>query len=493
MKKFYLLICLLSFLVNGLWAQGNVFTVNVETAGTLSTLVPEKQKYAITQIKVSGPLNGTDVKFIRDMAGVSDSNNDTDGILNDIDLSGASIVSGGDTYLSYFSTDTWTDVECKTEDNVFPSDFFCGTSVTRVVMPDDITKIADNAFKNCTYLTSITIPSSVEELGESVFSGSGLTSISVPASVTKMGTYCFWGCANMTTVDFNATVEKLPEGTFSQANIDEITLSDAISEIGVGAFQFCYSLKKVNGGDYVAKIKDYAFNQCRALEEFKMPSELQSIGMQSFSNCAALKSLTLPATVTYIAKSAFINDIALAAINVDEENQNYKSVDGILYTKDGKTLQCCPAGQEGSVEVADGTETIAEQAFDNCSLLESVKLPSTMKEVGNDAFNFCSALTQFKCAAVEPPTVGWRGAFTFVPTETCKLIVPQGSKEKYQGADGWKGFKDIEEEISSSIKSISISDGCSARYSLDGMRVAPSYRGIVIMKDAAGRSVKVCK
>lgn len=479
------------FMTDTLFAQSGTLTVDVKEAGTLSTLVPESEKYSATEIKVTGQLNGTDVKFLRDMAGVDSENGDTEGKLTDIDLSGATIVAGGDEYLSYFSTDTWEDVVLTTEDDVFPASFFYGTYISRVVLPESVNKIGNDALKNCSQLTHIDIPAGVTEIGSNAFSGSGLTEIDLPSTVTKIGSYCFWGCTNMVRATLSEALESLPEGAFSQASVSEINIPDAITSIGTAAFQYCYSLKKVTGCKNVTSFGSYAFNRCTALEAFSLPEGLKSMGTQCFSNCTALTGdFLIPSTVESIGKEAFINCSSLSSIVVADDNVCFASEGGVLYSKDGKTLLCCPAGKTGEVEVSTFTEKIQESAFDNCALLQKVVLPAALSEVGNNAFNFASRLTTITCLAVEPPAIGWSGAFFMVPVETCELNVPAGSIEKYAEAEGWKDFKNIK-STTTGIELPVNSNENATYYGINGLRQDAPRKGINIKKTSNGKVKKI--
>ena len=472
-------------------SQDDMLTINVREAGTLPTLVTEAQKYTTPSIRVTGALNGTDVKFLRDMAEVDSENKETNGILTYVDLSGATIHSGGETYLSYFSHDTWKDVKCDTEDNVFPADFFHGTSVSTVLMPNTIVKIGDNAFQNCTYLTSVEIPASVTELGNNAFSGSGLSTVELPSTITKIGSYCFWGCANMVTVDFKASLTELPEGVFSQTSIAEFKIPSSVTSIKTAAFQFCYSLASVTGGENITKIDSYAFNQCKVLADVILPEGLESIGLQAFSNCGSLKTFNIPAKVSYIGKSCFMNCPSLSEITVDEANKNYCSSDGVLYTADGKSLVCCPAGKTGNVETLASLEKIEDSAFDNCAGMTSVVLNENLKTVGNDAFNFCGGLEKITCYAVEPPAIGWSGAFFRVPS-SCVLRVMPGSEEKYATANGWKDFKNIETIEVTAVDGVdTVEDGVLGCYSMDGIRLSGLHNGMNIIRTKGGKTIKV--
>ena len=158
-------------------------TIKLDKAGTLPDRIASSKKYKITNLKIVGEINGTDLKFIREMAGCDYDGKETDGKLSILDLSDAKIVEGGSAY--YSDRD----------------DGFIYTS-------ND--KLGDFAFCGCSVLTSLTIPSSVTEIGWVAFRGcSGLTSFTIPSSVTSIGGFAFNDCSGLTSI--YAYMEKLPE------------------------------------------------------------------------------------------------------------------------------------------------------------------------------------------------------------------------------------------------------------------------------------------
>lgn len=493
-------------------ASGYDLDVTTTTAGTLSTLIPESERHTTNSIKVSGPLNGDDVIVLRDMAGVSSDDNETAGVTRTFNFADARFVAGGSSYGSYYDSNEWEDVTLTTEDNVFPAHFFSagsqgGCEITDVVLPTSITAIGSTAFQNTADLTSIDIPANVTSIGDNAFAGSGLESIVIPANVEKIGSYAFWGCAHMTKAVLNNSPKTIAEGLFSQTAISSINIPSSVETIGSAAFHFCYSLASVTGGENVRSIGSYAFNYCKALTDIELSDSLQSIGGAAFNNCDSLQSIYIPAKVSYIANGGFYGAQfagchSLSAIDVDENNADYSSIDGILYNKEQTELMQCPAGYTGTdsdslATVPEGVTKIDANAFDYCLGLTRLSLPSTLTEVGNSAFIRCAYLKRIDIAAVTPPSCGWENPFDYVDQANCLLYVPASSVADYKAADYWKDFN-IQAASATGISSVSMNGGNAssvvARYSLSGARLSGSAsHGIQIVRYADGSVRKLLK
>ena len=181
-------------------------TIKLDKAGTLPDRIASSKKYKITNLKIVGEINGTDLKFIREMAGCDYDGKETDGKLSILDLSDAKIVEGGSAYYSdrddgfiYTSND-------KLGDYVF---FDC-IGLTSLTLPSSVTEIGEHAFLNCRGLTNFTIPSGVTSIGTSAFFCCyGLISLTIPSSVTSIGGFAFNDCSGLTSI--YAYMEKLPE------------------------------------------------------------------------------------------------------------------------------------------------------------------------------------------------------------------------------------------------------------------------------------------
>ena len=178
-------------------------TIKLDEAGTLPDRIAKSKIYKITNLKLVGEINGTDLRMIREMAGRDYSGYFTDGKLSVLDLSEAMIVEGG---LLYYS-----DYSCYTTNNEIGKFAFKGCSgLTSLTLPANIKWIGESAFSGCSGLTSLTLPDGVTEIGQSAFSAcSGLTSLTLPSNITEIGEWAFSNCSGLASIYVYA--EKVPK------------------------------------------------------------------------------------------------------------------------------------------------------------------------------------------------------------------------------------------------------------------------------------------
>lgn len=274
-------------------ADGNLITkqitIKLEKAGTLPSKIGDTKKYKITNLKIMGEINGTDLRFIREMAGSNDIGQGTNGKLVTLDLSGSKIVKGGDCYYRV--------------DNGYSTYYHYYTS-------DDV--IGAYAFKNCSDLTSLTLPSSVTRIGDYAFKNcSGLTSLTLPSSVTSsIRDYIFDGLKECNYfIDSDLETYLAHTHDWKYIPVDEIKYYHNGQE-----------LTKLEIPSGVDKIGSYSFYKGVNLTSLTLPSSVTSIDRSAFHGCSGLTSLTLPSSVTAIGGSAFEGCSGLTSIYVSWES-----------------------------------------------------------------------------------------------------------------------------------------------------------------------------
>ena len=237
---------------------------------------------------------------------------------------------------------------------------FCYCSgLTSVIIGNSVTTIDNSAFYGSSSLTSITIPNSVTRIGESVFSGcSSLTSVSIGNSVTSIGNSVFSGCSCLTSITIPGSVTTIGYMAFYNcSSLTSVAIPNSVTSIGNSAFYGCNSLNSVTIPNRVTSIGSYTFYDCSSLTSVTIPNSVTSIGDWAFYDCSSLTSVTIPNSVTSIGHYAF-------------------------YFCSGLT----------SVTIPNSVTSIGKQAFYSCSGLTSVTIPNSLTSIGEEAFYYCSGI-----------------------------------------------------------------------------------------------------
>ncbi len=247
-----------------------------------------------------------------------------------------------------------------------------------------ITSIGYCAFFGCSGLTSVSLSSctSLTSIGLGAFSGcSGLTSVSFPASLTSIGSEAFYCCTDLTSMSFPASLTSIGEKAFiGCSGLTSVTVDNGNS-----------TYKAVDNVVYTKDRTTLVF-AAGGLTSVTIPSTVTSIGNFAFSGCSGLTSVNFPASLISIGRYAFSGCSGLTSVTVDNGNSKYKSVDNVVYTKDGTTLVFA-AGGLTSVTIPNTVTSIGRYAFSWCTGLTSVSFPASLTWIGRGAFYNCSGLT----------------------------------------------------------------------------------------------------
>ena len=291
------------------------------------------------------------------------------------------------------------------------------TELSRVRLHDNITLINQDAFYNCSSLRHIVLPWDLTDIRDRVFEGCGeLSGILIPKFVNHIGARTFNGCTNMTNIavlEKNEYFESVDGVLYLDSKLkqyplgkrdESFTVPEEIEIIGDRAFAYSPYLKNVIISNSVTTVKDYAFYKCSALESVTLGNSVNTIGEGVFNGCKSLESIELPDSLNTIGARAFSNCESLSSITVGEGNPWYKSIDGNLYSKNGKTLiQYATGKTDKSFTVPDSVTALRDKAFADCTFLETVVIGKNVTTIGYYTFSLCYNMKQVIFANTE----GW--------------------------------------------------------------------------------------
>ncbi len=204
-----------------------------------------------------------------------------------------------------------------------------------------------------------------------------------------------------------------------------------VTGIGEYAFEYCTGITSVSIPSSVTSIGYSAFSGCSGITgELEIPASVTSIGSYAFDECSGLTGeLIIPSSVSSIGDSAFRGCSGLMKVTVAEGSLSYKSIDGILYDKEGKKLLYVPGGKKGKINIPEGVKTICEEAFRDCSgLTGDLVIPTSVTSIGSYAFSGCSGLTGDLVLPEGVTEIGY-SAFSGCSGLTGELVIPEGVTE----------------------------------------------------------------
>ena len=373
-------------------------------------------------------------------------------------------------------------------------------AMKEMAIPETVTSIEHSAFNWCDGLTSITLPASVSTIDWGAFDNcNSLTTVrcnmktpptiidNVFSNRTNATLYVPKGCRTAYEAadywkEFNTVKEFTPSSsiTFADPKVKaicgahwdtngdgELSRAEAAAVTSLGdVFKGNTQITSFDELQFFTGliiIGDDAFRGCSGLASVKIPNSVTSIGEWSFDGCSGLTSILIPANVTNIYGNSFVSCAVMEQMSVDPSNTVYDSRNGcnaIIETATNKLVVGCQTtqipygitaigdaafwGRWGikQIVISETVTTIGVNAFIFCTSLSSITLPASVSSIGNGAFNSCRKLVCVQCKMKTPPAIT---EDVFSNRANATLLVPKGSRHRYETADYWKEFKEIKE------------------------------------------------
>ena len=257
-----------------------------------------------------------------------------------------------------------------------------------------VTAIESNAFQYCYNLTSLGSMDNVMTISSyAFFDCRALNSLPDMPKLTSIGEYAFYNCNNLTTIGNMPELTNISNYVFWDCyNLATIGNTDKLTGVGNYAFNNCQKLKAINISK-VINLGTGAFRYCYALKDVGVLEEMINIGSEAFIECSGLESITLGAKAKIIGENAFTGCTSLTSFDVDAGNTNYKSIDGVLFSKATNDLLLFPKGKGGEYTLPEFVTSIGDYAFQNCTKLTAVLGTDNVTSIGKYAFSGTTDLT----------------------------------------------------------------------------------------------------
>lgn len=518
--------------------------VTTTAPGTLASLISENEKWNTTELKVSGPLNGGDIRTLREMAGADFYGEPTEGKLEKLDMAGVDII-GYDESLSYEGQAYFTDRNMAYmyfigENNQFQGNFFIYCNALKELT------IPDNAFLGINQ----SWPEELEKISVSdanpyltvidniLYSKDGtilhycptqnaLTFIRTPDATEVIDSYAFYTNQHLESVEM-PNVKEVKSSAFSYCNaLQALSFGNQLATLADDAITGNYQLNSVtvaadnpnfkNIGNALTDIsgkKLYIFPMDNTVETCDVPDGVETVCPGAFYS-TYVRTISFPNSVTTLRQFALFNCLKLETVNmgsgitnleqafsynlpslqeydIDSENSAFASHDGAIYSKDGLTLVVIPEGRT-EFSVKEGTEQLSMYSMGAINnTIEKLTLPASLKTLTVMTL-MCDNLKEIYCKATVPPTSDGYMPFYLYMMAHIDLFVPTGCANAYKGNPYWKDFKSINEFDFSGIDSVTANEKPYevARYGIDGKLLPAETPGLNLIKMSDGSVRKV--
>ena len=379
--------------------------------------------------------------------------------------------------------------------SVAPMAYYGNTDITTVnISGSEIKEIGARAFNNCANLTTAHLSTATTTVGMAAFMGTGINALTIPANVKTLEGYAFstdkllsltWNalnandfstsmahpfetCANLRTITIGPNVERLPANLcknmpLSKVNWNAKSMADFTGYNSAPFYNVSDNILTFDIGSSVEHIPAYLCYDMGSLSTVTLPSSLKSIGRFAFAY-SGLTAVTIPGGVTSLGDSPFYGCESLRTVyfhavscnDMSEVDLNKGPFAGTVVSsfnigngvKRIPILLCYNQWELNTISIPETVTEIGDLAFNGCSAIKWLILPSKLTRIGQTAFGGCTGLTNIYPMMMNPAGVSYGNysIFTGVDKETCKLTVPRGTLAAYKATMPWKEFYTIVQE-----------------------------------------------
>ncbi|MBR6286121.1 MAG: leucine-rich repeat protein [Bacteroidaceae bacterium] len=319
------------------------------------------------------------------------------------------------------------------------------TSLKNVVTSEKLTAIGNSAFLS-SGIDKFEFAPSLKEVGSYAFSNTKVRDVVIPDNVTKMGEMVFGNCTALNSIEFPATMTVIPSLVcYNSPNLSSIVMPSTVDTISNGAFSGCTALSEVNLSSELKVIGESSFSECVNLNEIKFPSKVSEIGSSAFYKCTNLKRLDIPNNIKNINSLAFANCTSLTKIEIFESDDTLS-----IYSVPDNSVQALYGGAVAKEyesanqpfygcridsmilhrHVSFTSDTVS--AFEFLKHLVYLEIDTTVKYIPPYTFRHCDKLDYIRVLSEVPPVLGMKNF------RDRHVYVPDSSILRYCQTEYWK-------------------------------------------------------
>lgn len=289
-------------------------------------------------------------------------------------------------------------------------------SLSEIHISNSVTHIRECAFCGCEVLKEITLPDKLAVL-EDAFPQTGIIKVNITNGVRRIMSDTFYGCEQLKEIIIPSSVKEINDGFCECPNLERVSVSSKNKHfVMVDGVLFDKDMTRL-----------LLYPACKPERDYIIPSTVTEIDECAFHNCRNLTSVFIPENTRFKDNSVFFGCEVLENITVSDQNKIYKSVNGVLFSKDGKTLIQYPQGRNGAYKIPDSVETISHEAFYKCNGLTELYIQKNINEI--HCF-YCTSLHKIDVAPENTSFVSVDGVLYSKDMSTL-LIYPSGKTEEH--------------------------------------------------------------